>query len=295
VEHSIVVLGTGGVAPGIAAAFAAIADDVAIAGRGPSQSASAASAASELAGRAIRAGAIDRETLQAATVVVETIVEDLGEKQRLLELIEPWISDETLVISNTSSLVLDEIAAGLRNQARFAGWHVIFPAHLTRVLEVVAAARTSPETMQTLHALATQMGKHPIVVRRATPGYVTNRIQMAVLRECLALVEEGVADADAVDAAVADGLAPRWLAAGPLGTADAGGIHTFQAVAKQLFPVLASNAEPPALLLQATREQGLYAWTDDERAALPEVRRAALERGAEIAAVRPRPRPGSRG
>ena len=137
------------------------------------------------------------------------------------------------------------------------------------------------------------MGKQPIVVRRANPGYVLNRIQAAVLRECLALVEEGVADAAAVDAAVADGLAPRWLAAGPLGTADAGGVNTFQAAARQLFPVLSTASEPHALLMRASREHGLYDWTDDERAALDDVRRAALAYGSEIADRRPRPQAAS--
>jgi 3-hydroxybutyryl-CoA dehydrogenase len=114
---------------------------------------------------------------------------------------------------------------------------------------------------------------------------------MAVLRECLELVEQGVADAASVDAAVADGLAPRWLAAGPLATADAGGIATFQAVARQLFPLIAAGSDPQELLLRATRERGLYDWTDDERAALDAARGAALEHGAVISACRPRPRP----
>lgn len=289
-DHSVVVLGTGRIVPGIAAAFAPIAERVTIAGRGEERSRAAASLAGEIAGTGIRAGAIDAETLGGATLVIETIIEDLAAKQRLLELIEPWIADDALVVSNTSSLPLDEIAAGLRNRARFAGWHVMFPAHVTRVIEIIASTETSPATMDELRDLATRMGKQAIVLERANPGYVLNRIQAAVLRECLALVEEGVADAASVDAAVADGLAPRWLAAGPLGTADAGGVNTFQAAARQLFPVLSSASEPQQLLLRASREHGLYDWTDDERAALDAVRSAALAYGSEIADRRPRPR-----
>src|SRR3954447_22467091 len=130
-QHSIVVLGTGRIVPGIAAAFAPIADSVTIAGRREDRARSAAPIASSIAGTEIGAGAIDGETLAGATLVIETIVEDLGTKQRLLELIEPWIADDALVVSNTSSLLLDEIAEGLRNRTRFAGWHVMFPAHLT--------------------------------------------------------------------------------------------------------------------------------------------------------------------
>jgi 3-hydroxybutyryl-CoA dehydrogenase len=292
-EHSVVVLGTGRIAPGIAAAFAPIADSVTIAGRSEQHARSAATIAGAIAGTEIGAGAIDAETLGGATLVIETIIEDLGAKQRLLEQIEPWIADDALVVSNTSSLLLDEVAEGLRNRTRFAGWHVMFPAHLTRVLEIVSGEQTSAATVDELLGLATRMGKQPIVVRRANAGYVLNRIQAAVLRECLALVEEGVADAAAVDAAVADGLAPRWLAAGPLGTADAGGVNTFQAAARQLFPVLSTASEPHQLLMRASREHGLYDWTDDERAALDDVRREALAYGSEIADRRPRPQAAS--
>ena len=289
--HSIVVLGTGRVAPGIAAAFAGICDRVVLAGRDERATASAARLASEHAGVLVHAAPLAAGTLDGATVVVETVAEDLEVKQGLLELIEPWVADDTLIVSNTSSLPLDEIAAGLRERSRFAGWHVLFPAHLTRVIEIVAASETTPHTMETLFELASRMGKQPIVVRRAVPGYVWNRIQMAVLRECLELVEQGVADAASVDAAVADGLAPRWLAAGPLATADAGGIAIFQTVARQLFPLIAAGRGPQELLLRATPERGLYDWTDDERAALDAARGAALEHGADISARRPRPRP----
>ena len=77
------------------------------------------------------------------------------------------LRDDTLIVSNTSSLPLYEVAAGLRERARFAGWHVLFPAHQTRVIEIVAATETAPPTMETLFDLATRMGKQPIVVRRA--------------------------------------------------------------------------------------------------------------------------------
>jgi 3-hydroxybutyryl-CoA dehydrogenase len=289
--QSIVVLGTGRIAPGIAAAFAGICDRVVLAGRDERRTASAARLASAHAGVPVRPAPLAAATLAGATLVVETVAEDLEVKQGLLELIEPWVADDALVVSNTSSLPLDEVAAGLRERSRFAGWHVLFPAHLTRVIEIVAAAETAPRTMETLFDLATRMGKQPIVVRRAVPGYVWNRIQMAVLRECLELVEQGVADAASVDAAVADGLAPRWLAAGPLATADAGGIAIFQTVARELFPLIAAGSGPQELLLRATPERGLYDWTDDERAALDAARGAALEHGADISARRPRPRP----
>jgi 3-hydroxybutyryl-CoA dehydrogenase len=291
VSGSVVIVGTGRVAPGIAAAFAALGRDVVVAGRDEVRAKDCAAAAAELVHAHVRAGALGRETFRDATLVVETVVENLEVKQGLLERIEPWVDDATLIVSNTSSLPLDELAASLRDRTRFAGLHFLHPAHVTRVIEIVAATETSPQTIDALLELARHMEKRPIIVRRAVPGYVWNRLQMAMLRECLELVEQGVADAESVDAAVADGLAPRWLAAGPLATADAGGIATFHEIARQLFPSIASGTEPHDLLTQAQAGGGLYEWTDDERAALDPVRRDALEHGADIAARRPRPRP----
>jgi 3-hydroxybutyryl-CoA dehydrogenase len=290
-SRTVVIVGTGRVAPGIAAAFAAIDCDVVMAGRDDGRASSCAAAAGALVGADVRYGSLVPDTFAGAGLVVETVLEDIAVKQGLLATIEPWLEEETLIVSNTSSLPLDEVAAPLRDRTRFAGLHFLHPAHLTRVVEIVAGSETVPRTIDTLLELAMQMEKRPIVVRRAVPGYVWNRLQMAMLRECLALVEEGVADAESVDAAVADGLAPRWLAAGPLATADAGGIATFHEVARQLFPTIASGTEPPALLTQAQRSGGLYDWTEDEREALDPVRQDALKHGAEIAARRPRPRP----
>jgi 3-hydroxybutyryl-CoA dehydrogenase len=288
-SESVVIVGTGRVAPGIAAALAAVGCDVAVAGRDEHHAAECAATA----GAGVRSGALVPATFAGATLVVETVVEDLEVKQRLLETIEPWVGDGALIVSNTSSLPLDEVGALLRDRTRFAGLHFLHPAHLTRVVEIVAGTETAPRTIDTLLEFAARMDKRPIVVRRAVPGYVWNRLQMAMLRECLALVEEGVADAESVDAAVADGLAPRWLAAGPLATADAGGIATFHEVARQLFPSIASGVEPPELLTRARQSGGLYDWTDDERDALDPVRGDALKHGADIAARRPRPRPRS--
>ena len=286
-SDTVVIVGTGRVAPGIAASFAAVGCDVAVAGRDEQHAAACAAAA----GAGVGSGALVPATFAGATLVVETVVEDLAVKQDLLERIEPWLEDEALIVSNTSSLPLDEVGARLRDRTRFAGLHFLHPAHLTRVVEIVAGAETAPRTIDALLQLAARMDKRPIVVRRAVPGYVWNRLQMAMLRECLALVEEGVADAESVDAAVADGLAPRWLAAGPLATADAGGIATFHEVARQLFPAIASGVEPPELLTRARQSGGLYDWTDDERDALGPVRGDALRHGADIASRRPRPRP----
>src|SRR6266850_2109243 len=116
-SESVVIVGTGRVAPGIAAAFAAVACDVAVAGRDERRAQECAATA----GAGVRSGALVPATFAGATLVVETVVEDLDVKQRLLETIEPWLGDGALIVSNTSSLPLDEVGARLRDRTRFAG------------------------------------------------------------------------------------------------------------------------------------------------------------------------------
>jgi 3-hydroxyacyl-CoA dehydrogenase len=108
------------------------------------------------------------------------------------------------------------------------------------------------------------MRKQPLILQRGVPGFVWNRIQFAVLRECLHPLDEGVADASAIDAAVSDGLAPRWLAAGPLATAELGGIDTSRRAAENLFPSLDASATVTASLA-GEPDRGFYRWTAASR------------------------------
>jgi 3-hydroxybutyryl-CoA dehydrogenase len=128
------------------------------------------------------------------------------------------------------------------------------------------------------------MGKRPLVLRRDVPGFIWNRIQFAVLRECLHVLDEGVADPAAIDAAVSDGLAPRWLAAGPLATVDLGGIETFRRAAENLFPLLANDATVPTSLSgKAAADEAFYRWLPESTAAIEALRAEALDAGRRIA------------
>jgi len=286
-----VVVGTGKVSPAVAAAFADAGGDALIAGRDVARTGDAARKASTLSKRTVRPAALEPATFVRAAIVIECVTEELAVKRSLLTLVEPWLDPDALVVTNTSSLPLDEIAQVLRRPGRFAGLHFLHPAHLTGVVEVIAASRTDKATVDRLLDLASDMGKRPIVVRRPTAGFVWNRLQMAVLRECLALVEEGVADTDAVDAAVSEGLAPRWLAAGPLATADLGGIAVFREIARQLYPHLSADQEPTALLDDAEANGGFYEFDAADEVDAETLRAEALAFASDLARRRRRPRP----
>jgi 3-hydroxybutyryl-CoA dehydrogenase len=288
-DRPAVVLGTGSMAPEIAAALAGAGYAVIVAGRAAerAEEARARAIAFGAPAEAVAAGEIGGLALAGAGLVVETVVEDLAVKRDLLARIEDLCPADAVIATNTSSLRIEDLAEALGAPGRFAGLHFLKPAHLTAVVEVVPGPETTPEVTAALGELAARMGKTPLVVRRGVPGFIWNRIQFAVLRECLHMLEEGVADAADIDAAVSDGLAPRWMAAGPLATADLGGLRTFALVAAELFPHLADGHEVPAELRDRAARGGAFApWTASGGAAVAALRAEALAEGRRIAGRR---------
>jgi 3-hydroxybutyryl-CoA dehydrogenase len=287
-----VVLGTGSMAPEIAACLAATGTSVCIAGRDADSAEEAAGRArafadATAAGGPVAAAPIAPDALAGAALLIETIAEDLDAKRDLLARVEPWCPEAAVIVTNTSSLRIADLAQALDRPGRFAGLHFLKPAHLTGVVEVIPGPATAPGTVELLRSLAGRMGKAPLVVRADEPGFIWNRIQFAVLRECLHMLETGIADAADIDAAMSDGLAPRWVAAGPLATADLGGLRTFAAVSAQLNPYLASGAEvSPELTERAERDEPFAAWTRSGGDAVAALRAQALRAGREIAATR---------
>lgn len=280
-----VVVGTGSMGPEIAAAFASAGFETQVAGRTTAARADAARRATDLAdGRPVTTAPIDAPTFAEADLVVETIVEDLATKRDLLARVEGWCDPRAIIATNTSSLTIAEIASALQAPERFAGLHFLKPAHLTGVVEIIPGVATSVTTVEALKDVASQLGKAPLVAQRDVPGFIWNRIQFAVLRECLQMLESGVASARDIDAAVADGLAPRWVAAGPLATADLGGLATFAKICDLLFPHLASDTTAPSAITgPAATGAALQEWTAGSSAEVEALRADALAAGREIA------------
>jgi len=276
-------------APGIAAACADAGITVRIAARDPERAASAAAEATRLSagGAAMDSGTISAEAVTGADLVIETIAEDHGVKTALFASLEEWVRDDAVIATNTSSFSITSLAEGLEGPQRFAGMHFLNPAHETAVVEVIAGARTEPSTIDTLRDLGERMGKTPLVVRKDVPGFIWNRLQLAVLRECLHLLDEGVADIGSIDAAVADGLAPRWVGSGPFATCDLGGIQTWAAVATQLFEVLSNDRGLPASLGdRAAADGAFYQWTPEREAEVAALRVDALRENMRLIAAR---------
>jgi 3-hydroxybutyryl-CoA dehydrogenase len=223
--------------------------------------------------------------LDAADLVVETIREDASDKIALLGQVGSRVRPEALVTTNTSSLDLATLAEAVPYPERFAGLHWFNPADLVELVEVVPAPATAPGLVETLRAWLAELGKAPVVVRRAVPGFVANRLQYALLREAYALVAAGVCTLADADLAVVAGLGPRWATIGPFQSMDIAGLDVHLAVARALFPDLATGSAPPGLLpglvdaghLGVKSGRGLLGeYPPDRQEALTRMRDAAL-------------------
>jgi len=211
----------------------------------------------------------DLAAIERCDLVVESVPEDLGLKGEVLSPIAAHFP-EAVIASNTSSLSIGEIGTACGAPERTVGTHYWNPPLLMPLVEVVAGPESRPEAVEIARAAVASCGKRPVLVQRDVPGFIWNRLQHALLREALWIVDNGVASPEAVDEVVRFGNARRWEHVGPFAAAALGGIGTWQRVAGELFPVL-SNAREAGNLERAL-------WADE--AELAEI---AAKRDAELA------------
>jgi len=155
--------------------------------------------------------------------VVEAVAEDLDLKQRLFRELDRLCPRRAVLATNTSGLSITRIAAATTRPDQVVGTHFWNPPYLLPLVEVVRGDQTSDETVAITCQIMERIGKSPVVVHKDVPGFVGNRLQLALLREALAIVEQGIASAADVDTVVKTGFGRRLAVIGPLETADLGG------------------------------------------------------------------------
>ena len=208
-------------------------------------------------------------------LVIECIPENLGAKQALFAKLVQLAPAHTVLTSNSSSFPISAIGEGLTGQARMLGLHFFMPAHLVPLVEVVMGPQTDEANAQRLISYMRGCGSVPVLVRKDKPGFLANRLQHALAREAFAMMDEGVATAEDVDAAVRFGFGFRYLAAGPVLQRDHAGLDVHCAAAATMYPSL-SNADHPARVLQdqvnagrlgMKAGAGFFDWPEDRRLA----------------------------
>ncbi len=191
-------------------------------------------------------GTTDRaDAVGDADVVVETVSEDLAVKGEVFRDVAAHAPEDAVLASNTSGLPISDIAEGVPDAAdRVVGCHWWNPPYLLRPVEVVRGEATSDRTVERTRAFVERVDRDPVLVERDVPGFVWNRVQFAVLRECAHLVREGVASVEDVNRAVRDGYARRTAVVGPFETVDIAGLDLFATIAEDLYPHLADDDGP---------------------------------------------------
>lgn len=222
-------------------------------------------------------------------MVVETVTEDLALKQKLFAELESLARPDCALTSNSSSFPISEIGKGLRTQHRMMGLHFFMPASLIPLVEVVRSVHTDVKIAEHVGAVMASLGKRPVQVKKDVIGFLGNRIQGALMREALWLIEQGVASAEDIDATVRLSFGFRYAAAGPIVQKEHSGWDTTCAVAKIIWPDL-SNADGPPPVLQKNVDEGrigfktkggFFKWDDEsiakERARYERALRKCLE------------------
>lgn len=189
--------------------------------------------------------------------MMENITEDLAAKHAFYAKVTPLVPPHALLATNTSGLSINAIAEAVQGRSRFMGINWYNPAHLVPLVEITKCDETTEEAAGAAYALMQALGKEPVIVQQDIPGFIGNRMQFAVLREALYLLEQGVASAEDIDRVMKYGLGFRYACLGPLEVADLGGLDTFCRIAEGLNPVLCNQKEASSIL-RGLYESGAY-------------------------------------
>lgn len=219
-----------------------------------------------------------------ADFVIECIPENMELKQNLFKKLEALCRQDTIFATNTSVMSITEISEKAKNKSRIVGTHFWNPPYLIPLVEVVKSDYTSDEVMDKTMELLKNAKKHPIRVNKDVPGFVANRLQHALWREAISIVENGIADAATVDEAVKFSFGLRLPKLAPMENADMVGTDLTLAIHSYILKHLENSTEPSPLLKEKVQKgdlgfksgKGFQEWTAEQAKASNESLREYL-------------------
>lgn len=183
-----------------------------------------------------------------AALVIENVPEDMEIKQNLFKELDEISSPDTILASNTSVMSITEIASKCKNKERIIGTHFWNPPFLIPLVEVVETEFTSNEVIEKAYKIMEEVGKKPIRVNKDVPGFVANRLQHALWREAISIVERGIADAETVDQAIKYSFGLRLPQLSPMENIDMVGADLTLSIHDYIFKHIDNSTEPSPLL-----------------------------------------------
>ena len=222
--------------------------------------------------------------LDGADMVVEAVPEKLELKQQVFAEFEEHVSADAILASNTSGIPITKIAENLQHPERVIGTHWSNPPHLIPMIEIIPGERTSQEVTAATQELVRQIGYFPCTLKKEVPGFVENRVLYAIMRECLALVDEGVVDAEELDLNVKWGIGYKLAVVPPMALLDMAGLDIYNAVASYLNQDLSDEKGVSNTITERVDQGklgiktggGLFDYDADRAAQLQKERAAAL-------------------
>jgi 3-hydroxybutyryl-CoA dehydrogenase len=216
------------------------------------------------------------QAVRDAEYVVEAVLEDLPLKQKLFAEIESYVRSDTILASNTSVIPITRIMEGLKQRERALGTHWWNPPYLVPLVEVIETQWTSRPALDFTMKLHAAAGKKPAHVKKDVPGFIGNRLQHALWREAVALVEHGICDAETVDTVIKSAFGRRLAVLGPLENADLVGTDLTLAIHRTVLPDIDSRPRPSPYLEKLVKDQklgfksgeGFRKWSPEQQAAL---------------------------
>ena len=216
------------------------------------------------------------QAVRDADYVVEAVLEDLPLKQKLFAEIESYVRPDTILASNTSVIPITRIMEGLKQRKRALGTHWWNPPYLVPLVEVIETQWTSRPAIDFTMKLHAAAGKKPAHVKKDVPGFIGNRLQHALWREAVALVEHGICDAETVDTVIKSAFGRRLAVLGPLENADMVGTDLTLAIHRTVLPDIDSRPRPSPYLEKLVKDQklgfksgeGFRKWSPEQQAAL---------------------------
>ena len=227
-------------------------------------------------------------TVADADLVIENVPENVEIKTALYRAIDPLIGSEVIVATDTSGIPIGTLQRAISNPARFVGMHWSNPPHIIPMIEVIAGEKTARETVDAIVGLIRDLKLLPVVVKKDVPGFVENRVLYALLREVVALVEDGVIDPEDIDTCVSWGIGYKLGIVGPMALLDMAGLDIYQSVSGFLNQELSTRRDVAPFVRNKTRDgklgiktgAGVYDYTPERIKAL------GAERAAKFIAVR---------
>ncbi len=215
---------------------------------------------------------IDSDHISAADFVIEAVFEDMAIKREIFAKLEARCRPDTIFCTNSSVMSPSEISLELKHRERFVGTHFWNPGHLIPLVEVVKSDASSDEVAQIVMDVLEGVGKVAVLCKKDVPGFIANRMQHALWREAISIVENGIADAATVDKAVRYSFGLRLPQLGPLENADLVGLDLTHNIHDYIFKDLEDSHSVSPLIKKLCQEgklgfktgEGLQKWTEED-------------------------------